>query len=79
MQTPILRPAVFWGNVFRPRCAYFVLALTIPLGLANVARGWLFALAAALPLGIQVVGHHGRDGKTLAVANWLEGVLKAKS
>jgi len=50
--SPILRPAVFWGNVFRPRCAYFVLALTIPLGLANVARGWLFALAAALPLGV---------------------------
>jgi hypothetical protein len=50
--SPILRPTVFWGNVFRPRCAYFVLALTIPLGLANVARGWLFALAAALPLGV---------------------------
>ena len=50
--SPILRPAVFWGNVFRPRCAYFVLALTIPLGLANVARGWLFVLGAALPLGV---------------------------
>lgn len=34
--------------------------------------------ASGLPLGIQVVGHHGRDGKTLAVAHWLEGVLKAK-
>ncbi|MDD4267104.1 MAG: DUF2079 domain-containing protein [Pirellulaceae bacterium] len=50
--SPILRPAVFWGNVFRPRCVYFLLALTIPLGLANVARGWPFALGAALPLGV---------------------------
>ncbi len=50
--SPLLRPAVFWGNIFRPRAVAFLLALTVPLGLASVLRGWKTLAAAAVPLGV---------------------------
>ena len=50
--SPILRPAVFWGLVLRPRCGYFLLCLMVPLGLRSLLRGWPMLLAAALPLGV---------------------------
>ena len=49
---PLLRPAAFWGTVLRPRCGYFLLCLTIPLGLRSLLRGWSMLLAAAVPLGV---------------------------
>lgn len=52
--SPLLRPAVFWGNIFRPRAIAFLLALTVPLGLASVLRGWKTLAAAAVPLGVLV-------------------------
>ncbi len=52
--SPLLRPAVFWGNVLRPRAIVFLLALTVPLGLASVLRGWKTLAAAAVPLGVLV-------------------------
>jgi len=52
--SPILRPAEFWGNVFRPRAVVFLLALAVPLGLSNLLRGWKTLVAAALPLGVLV-------------------------
>jgi hypothetical protein len=52
--SPLLRPGAFWGNVFRPRAICFILALTVPLGLFNLVRGWRLLLGAALPLGVLV-------------------------
>jgi hypothetical protein len=49
---PLLRPAVFWGTLLRPRCGYFLLCLMVPLGLRALWRGWSMLLAAALPLGV---------------------------
>jgi uncharacterized membrane protein len=56
--SPILRPAVFWGLVLRPRCGYFLLCLTVPLGLRSVLRGWPMLLAAVLPLGVLLAWSH---------------------
>lgn len=50
--SPLIRPRVFWGNVLRPRSAYFLLALLVPLGLRSVLRGWQILLAVALPVGV---------------------------
>lgn len=52
--SPILRPEEFWGTVFRPRAVTFLLALTVPLGLSNLLRGWRTLMATALPLGVLV-------------------------
>lgn len=52
--SPFLRAKEFWGNVFRPRAVIFVLALTVPLALSNLWRGWTVLLGAALPLGVLV-------------------------
>jgi hypothetical protein len=49
---PLIRPAAFWGMVLRPRCGYFLLCLTIPLGLRTLLRGWSMLLAAAVPFGV---------------------------
>jgi len=50
--SPLVRPRAFWGNVLRPRSAYFLLALLVPLGLRSVLRGWQILLAVALPMGV---------------------------
>lgn len=50
--SPILRPAAFWGAIFRPRCGFFLLCLTVPLGLRSLFRGWPLLLATALPLSV---------------------------
>lgn len=52
--SPLLRAKEFWGNVFRPRAVVFVLALTVPLAISNLWRGWTVLLGAALPLGVLV-------------------------
>jgi hypothetical protein len=52
LASPLLRPWAFWGQVLRPGSAWFVLALTVPLGLPAVVRGWRTLLAAALPVGV---------------------------
>lgn len=49
---PILRPAVFWGLILRPCCGYFLLCLTVPLGLRSLFRGWPMLLAIAVPMGV---------------------------
>lgn len=49
---PLLRPAEFWGQVLRPASGYFLLGLTVPLGVRAVLRGWWFLLAVALPVGV---------------------------
>ncbi len=54
MLSPVLRPEAFWGNVFRQRSVTFLLALTVPLGLSNLLRGWKTLLGASLPLGVLV-------------------------
>lgn len=48
--SPLLRPGEFWGKVLRPASIYFVLAITLPLGLQSVLRGWRLLLAAAPPV-----------------------------
>jgi uncharacterized membrane protein len=50
--SPGLRPQEFWGQVLRLNAIYFLLAITVPLGLRSVIRGWPMLLAAALPLGV---------------------------
>jgi len=52
--SPILRPEQFWGSVFRYRCVNFLLALSVPLGISNLLRGWKTLLGAAMPLGVLV-------------------------
>ncbi len=53
--SPVLRPEAFWGQLFRVRCGYFLLALGVPLGLRNLGRGWPILAAVALPLGVLLV------------------------
>jgi hypothetical protein len=48
--SPVLRPAVFWPEVFCDRSLYFLLILFLPLGVANAARGWPILVGLALPL-----------------------------
>lgn len=45
------------------------------MGVPTVNVPGLYA-ANGLPLGLQIVGPHGRDAETLAAAAWLETVLK---
>lgn len=52
--SPLLQAEEFWGNVIRPRAVVFVLALTVPLAISNLWRGWTVLLGAALPLGVLV-------------------------
>lgn len=56
--SPLLRPGVFWGTVMRPRSAYFLLALFVPLGLGALLRGWIVLLATAVPLGVLLAWGH---------------------
>jgi uncharacterized membrane protein len=50
--SPVVRPALFWGAMLRSRCGYFLLCLTIPLGLRALANGWSTLLAVALPIAV---------------------------
>jgi uncharacterized membrane protein len=48
--SPVLRPKVFWGQIFRAESLEFVLALLVPAGALFVARGWRALLGLAAPL-----------------------------
>ncbi len=56
--SPILRPTVFWGTVFRLETVYFIAALSVPLGCRALVRGRWILLACALPLGVLVAWGH---------------------
>jgi uncharacterized membrane protein len=56
--SPLLRPEVFWGTIFRPQNAYFLLALFVPLGLRELGRGWPGLLATVLPLAVLLAWGH---------------------
>jgi uncharacterized membrane protein len=56
--SPFLRPTVFWGTIFRPRCGFYLLCLLIPLGLRSLLAGWPTLLATALPLGVLLAWSH---------------------
>lgn len=53
--SPIRRPDVFWGRVFRLKCLYYLLVLWVPLGVGVVLRGWRLLPAVVLPLGVLMV------------------------
>lgn len=56
--SPVLRPSEFWGQVFRPRKAAFLLSLLLPMNLFAVCRGWRIAIAATVPLLVLVIWDH---------------------
>lgn len=56
--SPILRPAVFWGNLFRWPKLYFLLCLWLPCFVPSLLRGWRPLLATALPLLVLLVWDH---------------------
>lgn len=56
--SPVLRPSEFWGQIFRPRKAAFLLSLLLPMNLFTVCRGWRIAIAAAVPLFVLVIWDH---------------------
>ena len=57
--SPVLRPAVFWGQWLRPAVVYFLLALLVPWHLPAVLRGGPLLLATVLPLAVLVAWPHG--------------------
>ena len=56
--SPFTQPAAFWGPVLSRDSLYYLLALTIPVGVSAVTRGWRFGLAGAVPLGVLLVWQH---------------------
>lgn len=56
--SPVLRPSEFWGQIFRPRKAAFLLSLLLPMNLFAVCRGWRIAIAATVPLFVLVIWDH---------------------
>jgi len=58
MLSPILRPSVFWGQVFRERTFFFVSGLLVPFFALALARGWWLVLPVVVPLGVLIVWDH---------------------
>jgi len=61
--SPVLRPRVFWGTVLRPRNAYLLLTLLVPLGiipscLRQRRRAWPVFAATLVPLAVLIVWGH---------------------
>lgn len=50
--SPLLRPAVFWGEALRLKSLLFLVALLLPLTPWTLFRGRWLLLAAAFPLGL---------------------------
>ncbi len=50
--SPLLRPRVFWPEVFKSSSAYYLLALMVPAGLPSVVRGWPILIALAAPVTV---------------------------
>ena len=63
--SPVLRPSVFWGQLFSSRNAYFVLGLTIPCFLPALLLGWRTTIAILPPLAVLLVWEH-RPAASLA-------------
>ena len=63
--SPLLRPAEFWGSLFRWQKLYFLLSLWIPCFMLSLLRGWRTVLATALPLLVLLVWDH-RPATSLA-------------
>lgn len=63
--SPVLRPNVFWGQLFSSRNAYFVLGLTIPCFLPALLLGWRTTIAILPPLAVLLVWEH-RPAASLA-------------
>lgn len=59
LMAPLLRPAVFWGQLLRPVSAWFVLGLLVPWHLPALLRGWPILLAACLPVAVLLAWDHG--------------------
>lgn len=63
--SPVLRPNVFWGQLFSSRNVYFVLGLAIPCFLPALTLGWRTAIAILPPLAVLLVWEH-RPAASLA-------------
>ena len=63
--SPVLRPNVFWGQLFSSRNAYFVLGLTIPCFLPALLLGWRTTISILPPLAVLLVWEH-RPAASLA-------------
>ena len=63
--SPMLRPAAFWGSLFRWDKCYFVLSLWLPCFIPSLLRGWRVLLATVLPLLVLLVWDH-RPASSLA-------------
>lgn len=46
------RPLVFWGEVFKLRSIYYLLAICVPVGLPSLVRGWPVLIALIAPLTV---------------------------
>lgn len=49
MLSPLMRPAAFFGSLFRPQCVYFFLMLLIPAFILTMHR-WIIACGAGITL-----------------------------
>jgi uncharacterized membrane protein len=56
--SPVLRPAEFWGQIFRWNKAAYVLSLALPAGWEALRRGWTTLLALVLPLTVLLAWDH---------------------
>lgn len=56
--SPFLRPAAFWGSLFRWPKLYFLLCLWLPCFVPSLLRGWRPLLVTALPLLVLLVWDH---------------------
>jgi hypothetical protein len=57
--SPLIRPAAFWGQMFRYASVCFLLGLFVPWHLPNLARGWPLLIALSLPMTVLLVWDHG--------------------
>ena len=56
--SPILKPAEFWGLLFRDRNAAFLGLLFLPFLVSGIHRSGWHLLAVALPIGVLIVWEH---------------------
>lgn len=56
--SPLIRPAAFWGAIFRMRCGYFLLCLAVPLGVRCLLKGWPVLLVVFVPLAVLLAWRH---------------------
>lgn len=56
--SPVQRPDVFWGLLFRNRNAIFLAGILLPCYVPALVRAWPLLLPTALPLGVLLVWDH---------------------